>query len=96
MQISKPGQNSDPAEVRAATCKPGAPPAGNTLCKSGSIAVFGNVVYSGLLNDHLWHLGVPLFTRLEAVWAPVGFAWCSSEFRVMEEERQRCDGKTLG
>ncbi|XP_054616590.1 mucin-2-like isoform X11 [Dunckerocampus dactyliophorus] len=38
--------------------------AGNTLCKSGSIAVFGNVVYSGLLNDHLWHLGVPLFTRL--------------------------------
>ncbi len=39
-------------------------PVGNTLCKSGSIAVFGNVVYSGLLNDHLWHLGVPLFTRL--------------------------------
>ncbi|XP_034062071.1 RNA binding protein fox-1 homolog 3-like isoform X6 [Gymnodraco acuticeps] len=38
--------------------------AGNTLCKSGNIAVFGNVVYSGLLNDHLWHLGVPLFTRL--------------------------------
>ncbi|XP_071241797.1 RNA binding protein fox-1 homolog 3-like isoform X4 [Salvelinus alpinus] len=37
---------------------------GNTLCKSGSIAVFGNVVYSGLLNEHLWHLGVPLFTRL--------------------------------
>ncbi|KAI4822833.1 hypothetical protein KUCAC02_008358, partial [Chaenocephalus aceratus] len=36
----------------------------NTLCKSGNIAVFGNVVYSGLLNDHLWHLGVPLFTRL--------------------------------
>ncbi|KAI9515247.1 hypothetical protein NQZ68_026989 [Dissostichus eleginoides] len=31
---------------------------------SGNIAVFGNVVYSGLLNDHLWHLGVPLFTRL--------------------------------
>lgn len=38
--------------------------AGNTLCKSGSIAVFGNVVYSGLLNEPLWHLGVPLFTRL--------------------------------
>ncbi|XP_061701686.1 RNA binding protein fox-1 homolog 3-like isoform X1 [Syngnathoides biaculeatus] len=38
--------------------------AGNALCKSGSIGVFGNVVYSGLLNDHLWHLGVPLFTRL--------------------------------
>ncbi|XP_061605158.1 RNA binding protein fox-1 homolog 3-like isoform X7 [Phyllopteryx taeniolatus] len=37
---------------------------GNALCKSGSIGVFGNVVYSGLLNDHLWHLGVPLFTRL--------------------------------
>uniref|UniRef100_A0AAV2KEZ8 Uncharacterized protein n=1 Tax=Knipowitschia caucasica TaxID=637954 RepID=A0AAV2KEZ8_KNICA len=46
--------------------------AGNTLCKSGSIAVFGNVVYSGLLNEHLWHLGVPLFTRLvrtTATWA---------------------------
>ncbi|TMS15429.1 hypothetical protein E3U43_021891, partial [Larimichthys crocea] len=41
--------------------------AGNTLCKSGSIAVFGNVVYSGLLNDHLWHLGVPLFTRLSVL-----------------------------
>ncbi|XP_077412135.1 RNA binding protein fox-1 homolog 3-like isoform X4 [Vanacampus margaritifer] len=38
--------------------------AGNALCKSGSIGVFGNVVYSGLLNEHLWHLGVPLFTRL--------------------------------
>uniref|UniRef100_A0A3Q2YQN6 RNA binding protein fox-1 homolog 3 n=1 Tax=Hippocampus comes TaxID=109280 RepID=A0A3Q2YQN6_HIPCM len=36
----------------------------NALCKSGSIGVFGNVVYSGLLNEHLWHLGVPLFTRL--------------------------------
>lgn len=45
-------------------------PAGNTLCKSGSIAVFGNVVYSGLLNDHLWHLGVPLFTRLVRAAAP--------------------------
>ncbi|XP_053707021.1 RNA binding protein fox-1 homolog 3-like isoform X3 [Synchiropus splendidus] len=38
--------------------------AGNTLCKSGSFAVLGNVVYSGLINDHLWHLGVPIFTRL--------------------------------
>ncbi|CAL8264685.1 unnamed protein product [Gadus morhua 'NCC'] len=37
---------------------------GNTLCKTGSTSVFGNVVYTGLLNDHLWHLGVPLFTRL--------------------------------
>lgn len=45
-------------------------PAGNTLCKSGSIAVFGNVVYSGLLNDHLWHLGVPLFTRLVRASSP--------------------------
>lgn len=49
-------------------------PAGNTLCKSGSIAVFGNVVYSGLLNDHLWHLGVPLFTRL--VRAARSPRWC--------------------
>lgn len=47
-------------------------PAGNTLCKSGSIAVFGNVVYSGLLNDHLWHLGVPLFTRLVGAAASAG------------------------
>ncbi|KAL7869357.1 hypothetical protein AOLI_G00133450 [Acnodon oligacanthus] len=37
---------------------------GNGLCKSGSIALFGNVVYSGLLNDHFWHFGVPLVTRL--------------------------------
>lgn len=61
-------------------------PAGNTLCKSGSIAVFGNVVYSGLLNDHLWHLGVPLFTRLVRAAGPsvhtylhfVGRVSCSS------------------
>uniref|UniRef100_A0A4W6CN11 Uncharacterized protein n=1 Tax=Lates calcarifer TaxID=8187 RepID=A0A4W6CN11_LATCA len=60
--------------------------AGNTLCKSGSIAVFGNVVYSGLLNDHLWHLGVPLFTRLVRAAGPsvhtylhfVGRVSCSS------------------
>uniref|UniRef100_A0A8C9TEQ9 RNA binding fox-1 homolog 3 n=2 Tax=Scleropages formosus TaxID=113540 RepID=A0A8C9TEQ9_SCLFO len=32
---------------------------GNGLCKSGTI-----VVYSGLLNDHFWHFGVPLVTRL--------------------------------
>ncbi|XP_037113594.1 RNA binding protein fox-1 homolog 3-like isoform X4 [Syngnathus acus] len=44
--------------------------AGNALCKSGSIGVFGNVVYSGLLNEHLWHLGVPLFTRLGNQEAP--------------------------
>ncbi|ROI81908.1 hypothetical protein DPX16_22143 [Anabarilius grahami] len=37
---------------------------GNGLCKTGSIALFGNVVYSGLLNDHFWHFGVPLVTRL--------------------------------
>ncbi|XP_035260578.1 RNA binding protein fox-1 homolog 3 isoform X2 [Anguilla anguilla] len=37
---------------------------GNGLCKSGTIALFGNVVYSGLLNDHFWHFGVPLVTRL--------------------------------
>ncbi|XP_066560739.1 RNA binding protein fox-1 homolog 3 isoform X2 [Amia ocellicauda] len=37
---------------------------GNALCKSGTIALFGNVVYSGLLNDHFWHFGVPLVTRL--------------------------------
>lgn len=37
---------------------------GNGLCKTGNIALFGNVVYSGLLNDHFWHFGVPLVTRL--------------------------------
>ncbi|XP_064179167.1 RNA binding protein fox-1 homolog 3 isoform X2 [Anguilla rostrata] len=37
---------------------------GNGLCKSGTIALFGNVVYSGLLNEHFWHFGVPLVTRL--------------------------------
>ncbi|KAA0725038.1 hypothetical protein E1301_Tti010652 [Triplophysa tibetana] len=37
---------------------------GNGPCKTGSIALFGNVVYSGLLNDHFWHFGVPLVTRL--------------------------------
>ncbi|XP_023678459.1 RNA binding protein fox-1 homolog 3 isoform X3 [Paramormyrops kingsleyae] len=37
---------------------------GNGLCKSGTITLFGNVVYSGLLNDHFWHFGVPLVTRL--------------------------------
>ncbi|XP_028822433.1 RNA binding protein fox-1 homolog 3 isoform X4 [Denticeps clupeoides] len=43
---------------------------GNGLCKSGTIALFGNVVYSGLLNDHFWHLGVPLVTRLGNQEAP--------------------------
>ncbi|TSK14817.1 hypothetical protein Baya_0800 [Bagarius yarrelli] len=43
---------------------------GNGLCKTGNIALFGNVVYSGLLNDHFWHFGVPLVTRLV-----LGFAW---------------------
>nr|XP_055031572.1 RNA binding protein fox-1 homolog 3 isoform X2 [Misgurnus anguillicaudatus] len=43
---------------------------GNGLCKTGSIALFGNVVYSGLLNDHFWHFGVPLVTRLGNQEAP--------------------------
>lgn len=55
-------------------------PSGNTLCKSGSTAVFGNVVYSGLLNDHLWHLGVPLFTRLVSP-APPGPTYRHFDFR---------------
>ncbi|KAF3691440.1 hypothetical protein EXN66_Car007115 [Channa argus] len=37
---------------------------GSSLCKPGTIALFGNVVYSGLLNEHFWHFGVPLVTRL--------------------------------
>ncbi|KAM7382223.1 hypothetical protein PAMA_012878 [Pampus argenteus] len=37
---------------------------GSGLCKPGTIALFGNVVYSGLLNEHFWHVGVPLVTRL--------------------------------
>lgn len=28
---------------------------GSSLCKPGTIALFGNVVYSGLLNKHFWH-----------------------------------------
>lgn len=58
------------------------PPAGNTLCKSGSIAVFGNVVYSGLLNDHLWHLGVPLFTRLVRAAGPCAHTYLHFVRRV--------------
>uniref|UniRef100_A0A8B9HHK3 RNA binding protein fox-1 homolog n=1 Tax=Astyanax mexicanus TaxID=7994 RepID=A0A8B9HHK3_ASTMX len=50
-------------------CTPKTKP-GNGLCKSGSIALFGNVVYSGLLNDHFWHFGVPLVTRLGNQEAP--------------------------
>ncbi|KAM7371284.1 hypothetical protein PAMP_010769 [Pampus punctatissimus] len=37
---------------------------GSGLCKPGTIALFGNVVYSGLLNERFWHVGVPLVTRL--------------------------------
>nr|XP_057918389.1 RNA binding protein fox-1 homolog 3 isoform X3 [Doryrhamphus excisus] len=40
------------------------------LCKPGTIALFGNVVYSGLLNEHFWHFGVPLITRLGNQEAP--------------------------
>ncbi|XP_058477162.1 RNA binding protein fox-1 homolog 3 isoform X8 [Solea solea] len=40
------------------------------LCKPGTIALFGNVVYSGLLNEHFWHFGVPLVTRLGNQEAP--------------------------
>uniref|UniRef100_A0A3Q1CEP6 RNA binding protein fox-1 homolog 3 n=1 Tax=Amphiprion ocellaris TaxID=80972 RepID=A0A3Q1CEP6_AMPOC len=43
---------------------------GSGLCKPGTIALFGNVVYSGLLNDHFWHFGVPLVTRLGNQEAP--------------------------
>lgn len=45
-------------------CAPPETKPGNGLCKTGNIALFGNVVYSGLLNDHFWHFGVPLVTRL--------------------------------
>lgn len=37
---------------------------GSGLCKPGTIALFGNVVYSDLLNEHLWHFGLPVITRL--------------------------------
>uniref|UniRef100_A0A8C3G582 RNA binding protein fox-1 homolog 3 n=1 Tax=Cyclopterus lumpus TaxID=8103 RepID=A0A8C3G582_CYCLU len=45
-------------------------PPGSGLCKPGTIALFGNVVYSGLLNEHFWHFGVPLVTRLGNQEAP--------------------------
>nr|XP_020470694.1 RNA binding protein fox-1 homolog 3-like isoform X4 [Monopterus albus] len=40
------------------------------LCKPGTIALFGNVVCSGLLNEHFWHFGAPLVTRLGNQEAP--------------------------
>ncbi|XP_045065830.1 RNA binding protein fox-1 homolog 3-like isoform X1 [Coregonus clupeaformis] len=44
---------------------------GSGLCKQhGTIALFGNVVYSGLLNEHIWHFGVPLVNRLGNQEAP--------------------------
>ncbi|XP_060884621.1 RNA binding protein fox-1 homolog 3-like isoform X6 [Labrus mixtus] len=43
---------------------------GSGLCKPGTIALFGNVVYNGLLNEHFWHFGVPLVTRLGNQEAP--------------------------
>ncbi|KAM8730084.1 RNA binding protein fox-1 homolog 3-like isoform 4-T9 [Acanthopagrus schlegelii] len=43
---------------------------GSGLCKPGTIALFGNVVCSGLLNEHFWHFGVPLITRLGNQEAP--------------------------
>ncbi|KAI5623379.1 RNA binding protein fox-1-like 3 isoform X2 [Silurus asotus] len=51
-------------------CAPPETKPGNGLCKTGNIALFGNVVYSGLLNDHFWHFGVPLVTRLGNQEAP--------------------------
>ncbi|XP_068505524.1 RNA binding protein fox-1 homolog 3 isoform X7 [Syngnathus scovelli] len=38
--------------------------------KPGPIALFGNVLYSGLFNEHFWHFGVPLVTRLGNQEAP--------------------------
>ncbi|XP_044034249.1 RNA binding protein fox-1 homolog 3 isoform X8 [Siniperca chuatsi] len=43
---------------------------GSGLFKPGTIALFGNVVYSGLFNEHFWHFGVPLVTRLGNQEAP--------------------------
>ncbi|XP_006801695.1 RNA binding protein fox-1 homolog 3 isoform X2 [Neolamprologus brichardi] len=43
---------------------------GSGLCKPGTIALFGNVVYSDLLNEHLWHFGLPVITRLGNQEAP--------------------------
>lgn len=68
--------------------------AGNTLCKSGSIAVFGNVVYSGLLNEPLWHLGVPLFTRLVRAAATAALAVAAA--RVGPDGFHRDQADALG
>ncbi|KAM9773633.1 RNA binding protein fox-1 homolog 3-like isoform 3-T4 [Syngnathus typhle] len=38
--------------------------------KAGPVTLFGNVLYSGLFNEHFWHLGVPLVTRLGNQEAP--------------------------
>ncbi|XP_077357866.1 RNA binding protein fox-1 homolog 3 isoform X3 [Festucalex cinctus] len=43
---------------------------GSGLCKPGTITLFGNVLYSGLFNEHFWHFGVPLVTRLGNQEAP--------------------------
>ncbi|XP_061666142.1 RNA binding protein fox-1 homolog 3 [Syngnathoides biaculeatus] len=43
---------------------------GSGLCKPGNITLLGNVVYSGLFNEHFWHFGLPLVTRLGNQEAP--------------------------
>ncbi|XP_061912411.1 RNA binding protein fox-1 homolog 3 isoform X3 [Entelurus aequoreus] len=43
---------------------------GSDLCKVGTIASFGNVVYSELLNQPFWHFGIPFITRLGNQEAP--------------------------
>ncbi|XP_035468411.2 RNA binding protein fox-1 homolog 3 isoform X2 [Scophthalmus maximus] len=48
-----------------AELKPGSGP-----YKPGTIALFGKVVYSGLLNKHFWHFGAPFVTRLGNQEAP--------------------------
>uniref|UniRef100_A0A3Q1JRS0 RNA binding protein fox-1 homolog 3 n=1 Tax=Anabas testudineus TaxID=64144 RepID=A0A3Q1JRS0_ANATE len=43
----------------------------HSLCKPGTIALFGNVVYSGLLNKHFWHpFGEPLVCSNQEAPAP--------------------------
>ncbi|XP_037134820.1 RNA binding protein fox-1 homolog 3-like isoform X5 [Syngnathus acus] len=47
------------AETKPGVFKPGGP-----------VTLFGNVLYSGLFNEHFWHFGVPLVTRLGNQEAP--------------------------
>ncbi|KAL4648129.1 hypothetical protein GN956_G8341 [Arapaima gigas] len=59
---------------------------GNGLCKSGTI-----VVYSGLLNDHFWHFGVPLVTRLVLAAVALPRATVTLSCRLFQMETAFCE-----